>query len=261
MYSARSTTRAGASSEGQAQAAAAARTRPSPASQARASRSAPTAARGVTASTAATAAAARPQASRVRAAAPACLHLQEHLLQVHRVEPLDHGRAQALVAVAQRLALQGPQAPGQPAPLAGGRAGVGQRRCRPRPGRSPGPAGRTGPPPRARRPAGSGRRSGPWPAGSAAAGAGSFQAAVANTWVSIRVSSGRYRPAWPAGLEPLHEPAEADQAHPVPLAQVGRGQRGGRADGLVQGAAGRPRTSRSCPGTGPRRWPVRGGAG
>jgi len=43
-----------------------------------------------------------------------------------------------------------------------------------------------------------------------------------------------------ARLEPLHEPAEADQADPVALAQVGRGQRGRRPDGLVQGAAGGP---------------------
>ena len=38
------------------------------------------------------------------------------------VGPLDHGRAEALVAVAQCLPLQGPQPLGQPAPLAAGRA-------------------------------------------------------------------------------------------------------------------------------------------
>ena len=41
------------------------------------------------------------------------------------VRPLDHGRAQPLVAVAQRLPFQGPQAPGQVPPLAGRAAGPG----------------------------------------------------------------------------------------------------------------------------------------
>ena len=114
-------------------------------------------------------------------------------------EPLDHGRAQALVAVAQRLALQRPQAPGQPAPLAGGRAGVGQRGDVDH-GQvvAPGQRVEQG----RRTPALVDQRGRGDDQGLGREGRGGevripFQAAVANTWVSIRVSSSRYGPPWP----------------------------------------------------------------
>jgi predicted dehydrogenase len=49
----------------------------------------------------------------------ACLHLQQHLLQVRVLGPLHHGGAEPLVAVAQRLALQRPQPPRQRLPSPG----------------------------------------------------------------------------------------------------------------------------------------------